>query len=119
MEFDEPIPGQTPIDDISGLRDRSITTQAELNAAEAENIRKAVLKYLIAKPTKRSALGADQVGIVPRIADRHEVERRHVRDGGWGHRGGRQQRGGDGACCRLALSIERLPDCSWNVRTNI
>jgi Fic-DOC domain mobile mystery protein B len=55
MAFDEPIPGQTPIDDISGLRDRSITTQAALNAAEAENIRKAVLKYLIGKPTKRSA----------------------------------------------------------------
>ena len=55
MAFDEPIPGQTPLDDISGLRDRTITTQGELNAAEAENIRKAVLKYLIGKPTKRTA----------------------------------------------------------------
>lgn len=55
MAFDQPIPGQTPIDDISGLRDRSITTQAALNAAEAENIRKTVLKYLIGKPTKRIA----------------------------------------------------------------
>lgn len=44
MAFGELIPGQTPIDDISGLRDRSITTQGALNAAEAENIRKAVLK---------------------------------------------------------------------------
>ena len=55
MGFDPPIPGQTPLDDISGLRDRTITTQAALNAAEAENIRKAVLKYLVDKPTRRSA----------------------------------------------------------------
>lgn len=49
------IPGQTPIDDLSGLKVKGITTQAELNAHEAENIRKAVLKYLGAKPTRRSA----------------------------------------------------------------
>ena len=55
MAFDQPIPGQTPLGDISGLRDRSITTQGALNAAEAENIRKAVLKYLAARPSKRSA----------------------------------------------------------------
>ena len=55
MPFDPPIPGQTPLDDISGLRDRSIKTTSQLNAAEAENIRKAILKYLASKPTKRSA----------------------------------------------------------------
>lgn len=55
MAFGPPIPGQTPIDDISGLRDRGIRTQGALNAAEAENIRKAVLKYLAAKPTRRAA----------------------------------------------------------------
>lgn len=55
MAFEEPIPGQTPIGDVSGLRDRSITTQAALNAAEAENIRGVVLKYLIGRPTGRSA----------------------------------------------------------------
>lgn len=49
------LPGQTPIDDLSGLKDRSITTQAELNALEAENIRKATVKYLAAKPSRRSA----------------------------------------------------------------
>lgn len=49
------IPGQTPLDDLSGLRIRSIRSTAELNAAEAENIRKATLKYLAAKPTRRSA----------------------------------------------------------------
>ena len=52
---DPPIPGQTPLDDLSGLRVKGIRTTAELNAAEAENIRKAVLKYLIARPTPRSA----------------------------------------------------------------
>jgi len=55
VAFDQPIPGQTPLDDISGLRDRSIKDQASLNAAEAENIRKAVLKYLVKQPTRRSA----------------------------------------------------------------
>lgn len=55
MAFDQPIPGQTPIDDLSGLRDRSIVTMAALNAAEAENIRKTVLKYLVNRPSKRGA----------------------------------------------------------------
>jgi fido (protein-threonine AMPylation protein) len=48
-------PGQTPLDDISGLRIKGIRTQAELNAAEAENIRKAATKYLARRPTQRSA----------------------------------------------------------------
>lgn len=52
---DPPIPGQTPLDDLSGLRLRRIRTTAQLNAAEAENIRKATLKYLAARPTSRSA----------------------------------------------------------------
>lgn len=46
--------GETPIDP-SDIRDRSIKTRAELNAAEAENIRKAHLKYLSARPNKRQA----------------------------------------------------------------
>ena len=50
-----PIPGQTPLDDLSGLRAKRVRTTAELNAAEAENIRKAIVKYLIAKPTRRAA----------------------------------------------------------------
>jgi fido (protein-threonine AMPylation protein) len=48
------LPGETPID-ITGLRIKGITTRAELNRAEAENIRKAVVKYLGAKPTRRAA----------------------------------------------------------------
>ena len=52
----EPIPGETPIDDISGLKIRSVKTRAALNAVEAENIRSAVLKYLSAKPTRKQAV---------------------------------------------------------------
>ncbi len=48
------LPGETPIDP-SGLRDRTIRTRGQLNAVEAENIRKATVKYLSAKPTKRQA----------------------------------------------------------------
>lgn len=54
--FPEPlIPGQTPLDDLSGLRVKGVRTTAELNNAEAENIRKATVKYLVTKPTRRSA----------------------------------------------------------------
>jgi Fic-DOC domain mobile mystery protein B len=51
----DPIPGETPIDDMSGLIPKGIQTRAELNALEAENIRKAVMRYLAAKPTRRQA----------------------------------------------------------------
>ncbi len=50
-----PIPGETPIDDVSGLKIKGITTRRELNAFEAENIQRAVLKYLSRKPMRRSA----------------------------------------------------------------
>ena len=50
-----PIPGETPIDDLSGLKVKSVTTRADLNEVEAENIRKAVVKYLAGKPTVRMA----------------------------------------------------------------
>ncbi len=55
MAFDAPLPGQTPLADLSGLRLRHVRTTAELNGAEAENIRRAVLKYLAARPSPRSA----------------------------------------------------------------
>jgi len=51
----ETIPGETPIDDISGLKIKSVKTRAALHVVEAENIRGAVLKYLAAKPTRRQA----------------------------------------------------------------
>jgi Fic-DOC domain mobile mystery protein B len=51
----ETVPGETPIDDRSGLKVEGITTRAELNQVEAENIRKAVVKYLAGKPSRRTA----------------------------------------------------------------
>jgi Fic-DOC domain mobile mystery protein B len=47
-------PGETPID-VSGLELKDIGTRAELNRAEAENIRKVVVKYLAVRPSRRSA----------------------------------------------------------------
>ena len=55
MVPEPPIPGQTSLDDLSGLRVKHIRPTAELNALEAENIRKTTVKYLISKPTRRSA----------------------------------------------------------------
>lgn len=53
--FGAPIPGETPIDDVSGLKIPGITTRAELNIFEAQNIEKAVAKYLTIRPSARSA----------------------------------------------------------------
>jgi len=55
MPIRRSIPGQTPLDDVSGLKIKAIRTTADLNAAEAENIRKATLKYLGARPSRRWA----------------------------------------------------------------
>ena len=49
------VPGETPIDDVSGLKIPAITTRAELSRHEAENINRAVLKYLASRPTRRKA----------------------------------------------------------------
>lgn len=49
------IPGETPIDDLSGLKVKSVRTRSELNAVEAENILEAVVKYLAARPSRRQA----------------------------------------------------------------
>jgi Fic-DOC domain mobile mystery protein B len=48
------IPGETPID-ISGLKLKGIGSRSALNRFEAENIRKAVVKYLAVKPSRRAA----------------------------------------------------------------
>lgn len=55
MDLGKPLPGETPLDDISGLKVKGVTTRGQLNALEAENIRKAALKYLAKKPTRRTA----------------------------------------------------------------
>ena len=49
------IPGATPIDDISGLKIRSISTLDQLYEVEFENTAKAISKYMARKPTKRMA----------------------------------------------------------------
>lgn len=51
----EPIEGETPIDDRSGLLLKHVRSRRQLNAAEAMNIQKAVVKYLAARPSARSA----------------------------------------------------------------
>ena len=50
----EPLDGETPFD-LSELKDRRIRNRESLNRVEAENIRKATVKYLSAKPSKRTA----------------------------------------------------------------
>jgi hypothetical protein len=39
--------GETPLDDISGLKIEGITTRNELDESEAENILDAFLKYTV------------------------------------------------------------------------
>lgn len=51
----ETLPGETPIDDISGLKLKGVRTRKQLSLVEAENILKATVKYLAAKPSRRSA----------------------------------------------------------------
>jgi fido (protein-threonine AMPylation protein) len=51
----ETIPGETPIDDISGLIPKDVKTRGQLNVVEAINIHKVTVKYLSAKPSRRQA----------------------------------------------------------------
>ncbi len=55
IKFDKE--GETPLDDISGLRVEGITTRCELDEVEADNILEAFLKYTISAsyPRKRSS----------------------------------------------------------------
>jgi hypothetical protein len=49
------LPGETPVDDISGLIPKGVTSRAQLNEREAENIRAATVRYLAARPSRRQA----------------------------------------------------------------
>lgn len=51
----QPICGETPVDDLSHLRNRSRNTRSEVAQDEAKNIRKAVVKLLASKPNIRTA----------------------------------------------------------------
>ena len=55
MPLFPPIPGETPIDDASGLKIKGITLRRELSVFEAENIAKVATKYLVGKLTRRKA----------------------------------------------------------------
>jgi fido (protein-threonine AMPylation protein) len=55
MPLFEPIDGETPIDDVSGLMVKGIALRSELNVVEAANILKATEKYLIGPVTERLA----------------------------------------------------------------
>lgn len=51
----EPIPGETPIDDVSGLIPTNVGTRTQLNQVEAENITLAMTKYLVGRLSDRDA----------------------------------------------------------------
>lgn len=51
--FEDLLPGETPIDDRSGLKVEGVSTRAQLANAESENIRKALVKYF--EPTREIA----------------------------------------------------------------
>lgn len=53
--FEDLLPGETPIDDISGLKVQGISTRRELSLVEAENIRKALVKFFSDDPTREIA----------------------------------------------------------------
>jgi fido (protein-threonine AMPylation protein) len=55
VPFRKSKPGETPLDDISGLKIKGLQTQAERNEVEAQNILKASLKYLSGKPSRTVA----------------------------------------------------------------
>ncbi len=47
--------GETPLADFDGLRKRHVRTRAQLAIVEAENVRHAVIRYLVAQPSRRIA----------------------------------------------------------------
>jgi fido (protein-threonine AMPylation protein) len=55
MVFGKPLPGETPIDEISGLKVKGIRHRDELNLLEGQNIAKAIEKYLLGELNRRRA----------------------------------------------------------------
>jgi len=53
--FGDLLPGETPLDDATGLKVRGITLRRELSIVEAENIRKVLSKYFADPPTPEIA----------------------------------------------------------------
>ncbi len=55
MKLSRGLPGETPLDDISGLIPPDVRTMGALNQVEFENILEAIAKYLAAPPSRRLA----------------------------------------------------------------
>jgi len=55
MKLSRDLPGETPLDDISGLIPPGVRTMGALNRVEFENILEAIAKYLATPPSKRLA----------------------------------------------------------------
>lgn len=55
MPHFNPIPGETPIDDVSGLIPKGILTRSDLNRVEAINISKVVARYLVGLLDEKAA----------------------------------------------------------------
>ncbi len=49
------VPGETPIDDVSGLLVPNVGTRRQLNQIEAENVTRAAAKYLVGELTEADA----------------------------------------------------------------
>jgi fido (protein-threonine AMPylation protein) len=55
MSLSGHLPGETPIDDPSGLKIKDISTRVQLNPYEARNILKATEKYFVGRLNRRKA----------------------------------------------------------------
>jgi Fic-DOC domain mobile mystery protein B len=55
MSLLPPVPGETPIDDLSGLKIKGIATRAQLSVLEARNVLRAAEKYFLGPLSKRKA----------------------------------------------------------------
>ena len=55
MNLQRSIPGETPLDDISGLKIKGVITRKQLNEVEFLNIATATAKYITTKPSPRKA----------------------------------------------------------------
>ncbi len=55
MDFNRGLEGETPLDDISGLRLAWVQTRSDLDKAEYTNMSLPVVKYLSARPSRSAA----------------------------------------------------------------
>jgi fido (protein-threonine AMPylation protein) len=55
MSFAKPIPGETPIADISELKVKGIHLRSQLNRVEAANITRALAQYLVGSLSRKDA----------------------------------------------------------------